>query len=374
MNNYIIPKNKFDFLFNVKLTNEALEPFISFSFTFYINDIYNQLKKLDNKREDADEMLLEQINKIVNPFEFIHTNVPGSTISVSKVKAESNIFFELMELFQQFNLNEHFLTRCKMNIAHLTQNNNSTNYLLNIVREFNDDNIYNQCFEHKKLFELFINNSCQTKFDLLVVEFSNEDYSNTNNYILNMLLTLSIIINNQCKDGVSIIKIDSVIFKPIVDIIFILTSLFDKLYLFKPSISDITKTDRYLICKGFNEKCVNNALLTSIISINKQCSNNCHQNVLSIIDNDIPNHFLYKLEESNIIIGQQQMEAYDQIINMFKNKNREEKMEHMKRAHIQKCIQWCEKNQLPHNKFIDKINIFLTPNKKETTEDIIEVN
>ena len=40
-------------------------------------------------------------------------------------------------------------------------------------------------------------------------------------------------------------------------------------------------------------------------------------------------------------------------------------MENLKRNHIQKCIQWCEKNQLPHNKFIDKVNIFLTPKKKE---------
>ena len=70
-----------------------------------------------------------------------------------------------------------------------------------------------------------------------------------------------------------------------------------------------------------------------------------------------------QLEESNIVIGQQQLEAYDQIINIFKNRNREEKLENLKRTHIQKCIQWCEKNLLPHNKFIDKINIFLAPKK-----------
>ena len=85
--------------------------------------------------------------------------------------------------------------------------------------------------------------------------------------------------------------------------------------------------------------------------------------VSSIIDNDLPYYLLNKLEESNIVIGQQQLEAYDQIINIFKNRNREEKLENLKRTHIQKCIQWCEKNQLPHNKFIDKINIFLAPKK-----------
>jgi hypothetical protein len=43
----------------------------------------------------------------------------------------------------------------------------------------------------------------------------------------------------------------------------------------------------------------------------------------------------------------------------FKNKNREDKIEILKRTHIQKCINWCEKNQLPYNKFTDKLNIFL---------------
>ena len=28
----------------------------------------------------------------------------------------------------------------------------------------------------------------------------------------------------------------------------------------------------------------------------------------------------------------------------------------MKRNHIQKCLQWCEKNQIPCNKFIDNTN------------------
>ena len=100
--------------------------------------------------------------------------------------------------------------------------------------------------------------------------------------------------------------------------------------------------------------------LLSILNDNELMNNKC---ISSIIDNDLPYYLLNKLEESNIVIGQQQLEAYDQIINIFKNRNREEKLEHLKRIHIQKCIQWCEKNQLPHNKFIDKINIFLAPKK-----------
>ena len=95
-----------------------------------------------------------------------------------------------------------------------------------------------------------------------------------------------------------------------------------------------------------------------------------NQNIHSILSNDIPYYFLNKIEESNAVIGQQQLESYDQIINIFKNKNKEDKVESLKRNHIQKCIQWCEKNQIPHNKFTDKINIFLNTKRKECEEGL----
>ena len=105
MNYCIIPKNNCNIKINLNLTSNKIEPYISYSLIFYIHDIYNQLFKL--KDYDTDNNVnLEYINKIVNPFEFIHSNVPGSIISVSKVKPDSIIFFELMELFQIFNINE----------------------------------------------------------------------------------------------------------------------------------------------------------------------------------------------------------------------------------------------------------------------------
>ena len=90
-----------------------------------------------------------------------------------------------------------------------------------------------------------------------------------------------------------------------------------------------------------------------------------NNNIHSIIENSIPYYFSNKIEETNAVIGQQQLEAYDQIINILKNKNKDDKIEMLKRTHIQKCIQWCEKNQLPHNKFVERVNIFLNAKKKE---------
>ena len=64
----------------------------------------------------------------------------------------------------------------------------------------------------------------------------------------------------------------------------------------------------------------------------------------------------------------------DLIMNIIKNKNRDEKLENIKKSNIQKCIQWCEKFKIPHNKFLEKGNIFLPENqhKENHHEEKIE--
>lgn len=363
MNYYIIPKNYFTIKINIQLTSDKVSPIISDSLLFYMKQNYKQLLALQENNNE-DNSTLEDIFKIIHPYEFINTNVPGTNISVSKVKAKANIFFELMELFQLFNINDILSLKHKINVAHLTPNYTSSNYLLNMLREENDDNIISKDFNYAKLVDFFIhphnNKAIEFKLDLIIVEFNTDDYKDIKKYTANMLLILLIIIKYQMNEGLCVIKLDIILYKPIIDIIFILSGIYEKVYLIKPSISNITKGERYLICKGFNEKIQHKNKL--LLELEEKCMSKNVDNkyIYSILDNELPYYLLNKLEESNLIIGQQQLEAYDHIIHIFKNKIREEKMENLKRTHIQKCIHWCEKNQLPHNKFIDKINIFLS--------------
>ena len=371
MNYYIIPTNHINVNINMQLTNAVLEPQISYSLIFYMNHIYEQLIQLQDTKDEM--VTINFVNKIVNPFEFIYTNVPGSTISVSKVKPDDIIFFELMEIFQVFNISDELSFNHTIHIAHFTHNYTSTNYLLNMLREENEDTVISEAFHFDKIYNLFIRQSYKHKLDLIICEFHPNDYTDTKQYIYNIILVLLLISKYQIKHGMSIIKIDNIFYKPIIDVIFILSSLYDKMYLIKPSISNITTTERYLICKGFNAR-LKYSQLTNIETqlTNYIINNKLHDNIVnSVIDNELPYYLLNKLNESNLVIGQQQIEAYDQIIHIFKNKNREERIENLKKSHIQKCIQWCEKNQLPHNKFIDKVNIFLTSKQKVIEDNIL---
>jgi len=370
MNYYIIPKNNFKIKLFLSEMDEQINPVISYSLIYHLNDVYANLIKLE---DNATNMTLDYINKIVNPFEFIHTNVPGSHISVSKVKADSNIFFELYEIFQLcdiLNLKQ-FPKSSQLITAQLTSNYSSTTYLLNLLREENVDIDIVTDFNYNNICERFVTNNFSSKIDLFIFEYKDEDYTNMKQYIKNVLLTFYIIIKFQTNNGSCIIKLDNIFYKIIIDVIFILSGVYDKVYLIKPSLSNISKGERYLVCKNFNHSSIVNSKL--LIQIDEQLKERLikyafssnEMKIYSILYNEIPYYFLNKIEESNSIIGQQQLESWDQIINIFKNKNKDEKIESLKRNHIQKCIQWCEKNQIPHNKFIDKINIFLQPKKRE---------
>ena len=92
MNYYIIPKNNFNINITLQISNENVKPYMSYSLIFYLNDIYNQIFKVQEQDISDHDITIDYINKVVNPFEFLHTNVPGTIISVSKVKPDSNIF------------------------------------------------------------------------------------------------------------------------------------------------------------------------------------------------------------------------------------------------------------------------------------------
>ena len=206
---------------------------------------------------------------------------------------------------------------------------------------------------------------------------NNNDKNNVNQYTVQLLQILRIILLNQKNNGNCIIKIDHMIYKPIIDIIYIFCSLYEKVSVIKPTTSNITNFEKYIVCSKFilNEErkaSYNNYIikidlfLSEFLSSN---SSNSSKNIYSILSNNIPCFFLNRIDDINIIFGQQQLETIDHLINMFKNKNKDEKLELLKKANIQKSINWCEKYKIPYNKIIDKPNIFLPLKKNNKVVD-----
>ena len=344
MSYYILPKKKHIIDINPIYRDQDQPcqcPYVSQTLYSYLHDSL-KLIQLDN-----DELSL--LYKMVNPYEFIFSIVPEYKSSISKLNPSSNTFYILMELIATFNLLGTFNYNIK------TAYIGNPIECLNMFRaEFNDIN-YND-------------DSYATPNNINAIDFFYFDVE-----MDKLIFILIHILTYQSSDGTCIIKIDGLFNKLVLDILFILCGLYDKVYIIKPNTSNIISNDRYIVCKQFN---LNSSLKSQyetynnklVLAINSSC-------IISLFNCDLPVYFLNKIADSNIIIGHQQIESIDHILSIFKSKHKNDKIEALKKNNIQKCIQWCEKYKIPYNTITRKINIFLKNRDiKEAEEAVIIEN
>ena len=365
MSYYILPKiNNIINVNPMSICDDILKPYTSHSLYQYYNQMREEIDKNISKENDGITNNYDELIKIINPYEYIFSKVPGSKFSVSKLKPKTNIFYDFLEVSTTINIFESHKDQ-NIKTLHLTPNYSDTIECFEMLREnFKDDITYYDSINEENMKSIE-----DTKFNFLFLEVN---HSNFKNYITNLIECVMLIFRNQESDGSCIIKINHVFHKPVVDILYLLSSLYDKVYVLKPNTSNVTSFDKYIVCKNFQKneskliyfKCSYYRLLVFLKKIE-------NKNIISILDFDIPNYFLTKIDDMNIIIGQQQLESVDIIINILKNKNKDDKIETIKKSNIQKAISWCEKYKIPCNRFSEKINIFLPINNE--IKEIIDI-
>lgn len=358
MNYYILPKINNTVIVNPIDSNNNyvhLYPYISQSLSKYYTESNKQIKTIcDNDAEN--NLSYEELIRIVNPYEYIFSKVPGSKFSVSKLKPKTNLFYDFLEICSIVNIFESYKLQT-MKTLHITPNHNDTIECFEMLREDYTDEItyYNE-----------INDSTikfigDEKYNFLFFETRTTDI---NEYIYSFIEIVMIILRNQANKGSCIIKINEVFHKPIVDILYMLSSLYDRIVILKPNTNNITTFEKYIVCKNFKTREKNTNFKLNYIRLFVFLKKLEGKRIVSLLDHEIPHYYLLKVDDMNIISGQQQLESLDLIINILKNKNREEKIETLRKTNIHKSVSWCEKHKIPCNKFTEKTNIFLPINKE----------
>jgi len=381
MSYYILPKIQNDITIEICTQEEEVKACVSHSLFNYYNNLLNVIIKLISNEENLLYDSIEKLSQIVNPYEYIFTKVSGSRFSVSKIKPSSNIFYDFLEIVQILNLFDNYFEN---NISTLSfgKNHSSIVECMNMIREDNND--VNVGFND-------INEYAIEKSDALNdIHFLFYECNQDKNTTLDCIKFLIKLLKKQTHDGICIIKINNLFYKPIIDIIYILSSLYEKIYIIKPNTSNVTSLEKYIVCKFFIcdyskinlylEKLsafLENTNMDTNIDKNMDTNmhtNNNNNNISYLVKDKIPYYFMNKIEEANIIVGQQQLESLDQIVSILKNKNKEDKIETLRKNNLQKCIHWCEKYKIPYNKFSEKMNIFLPFFKNDSLEDVGELN
>lgn len=337
------------------------------------------LKKI---KTDIDNYSNEWDNykKYINPYEYIHTNVPNTNMSVSKLKPLSRSYYKMIEVCYLLDIVKDLPKTC--NTFHLAEGpggfiealsymrNNKSDSYTGMTLIDNDVNV--PCWKKSQNFlknnkNVFIENGrdntgdimkktnllyCFEKYgnsmDLITgdggfdfsIDFNKQETISSKIIFSQIAFTVAI----QKKGGCCILKFFDTFTKISVDMIHILSLLYKEVFFVKPNTSRYANSEKYIICKNYRLNDSKN-LVNAFADIMDNFDN---IELTSILNLDYPLFYLNKIEEFNAIFGQQQIETIAQTLNLINNKKN---MENMKKNHVQKSIIWCQKHNIPCNNF-----------------------
>ena len=361
-----------------KFTNDNNENTVFISKTLH-SYIMNSKKKIDDYEKSWDKY-----KKYINPYEFIHTIVPNIKQSIAKFKPLSRSYYKFIEIAQMLKLLDDYNYN-NINSFHLAEGpggfiealcylrkNPEDRYVGMTLIDDSDINVpgwkKTQNFLNKNP-NVFIDYGISKDGDLLDSRnfvYVNEKYKNSMDIITGdggfdfsidfnqqESISFKLIYVQMCYalimqkyKGHFFLKVFDSFSMNIVQMLYMLNSLYEKVYIVKPNTSRYANSERYIVCKYFkltDSKHLFYPLLNNISQIKN------YDYITSIYDEKLNYYFLIKMEEINSVIGQQQIEYINSTIELIENKD-PEKLNKLVKANVQKCVNWCIKYKVPHIK------------------------
>jgi hypothetical protein len=284
--------------------------------------------------------------------------------ALKKLAPCSSLFYEILEVIISLNLSFDGDT---MHCIHIGQNCLDSKRCVELVREREgnqnkDEN--HQCFEF--ISEDIFNIINEKRYNFIFYETSS---ISGNHYVLELLQCLMVLLKYQAAGGGCIIKLEQMFHKPVIDILYLLSCIYDKVSIIKPTTSNITSFERFIVCKNFllndKRKEAYKAYYFKIGNFINSYKENDNNNISSIVNFDVPYLFLNKIDDINIIFGQQQLENLNQVINVLKSKNPDEKIVSMKKKSLLTTTTATNNWSSDKIKTLSSTNIFL----KQKTDD-----
>jgi len=365
MNYFILPKFNNYIIIKLNTNKNNIETYLSNSFIYFSINIDTQLQILnyeiieDIKKNNLFHNYQDyNIYNFINPYHYLTNEIIKINFNLTKYeyKIVDNHIFILQEIINSLKLFDNF----NNNQITIGIYNISINDILHLFKLIYNDLNFN--FIH---FDNLIEPNIFTKYHNKETLLNNNIYflfykinnfiqekENYNNYIFRLIKILYHIltffsVQSMNESGNIILNIDNLTMKPNIEFVYILCHLFVKVIIINPLISNVFTNDCFIFGKGFLNNNNSKNLLFTLKKIIDTWNSNL-LNIHSIINNDLPLFFLNKIEELNIIIGQQKLELIYQNINILKsNKNKIEKINIIKKNNISKCLKWFIKNKIP---------------------------
>jgi len=345
--------------------------------------------------------------KYTNPYEYIHTPVPMKKKSVSKIRPISRSYFKMIEIIHLFELIPYISSNNLRQtieyepiktfhlaegpggfieaIATIRDNPNDIYFGMTLI----DNTPYSSVPLWKKSADFlgrFPNVSLEYGADgtgnILVLEnlrYCKERYGSSMDIItgdggfdfsvdfnhqeiaIGKLLfgQLVFAVTMQKKGGSFVLKLFDSFMKHTLDILYLLSSFYESVHIFKPKTSRYANSEKYIICKGFlfdsNEDFypfIERGFIQMIESPDDMPCRFIDKNI------NLPFYFVQKIEEFNSIFGQKQIQNIFYTLLLIDNKSKQEKIDNLIKTNIQKSIHWCITYGVDYHSLIQNTNIF----------------
>lgn len=386
---FLLPRSNNILYKNIEYTTTEGIPVsvISQSLCYYL---YNIKEKITSREKQWDIY-----KKYTNPYEYIHTVVPLKKKSVSKYKPLSRSYFKMIEIINTFHINYtepitsfHLAEGPGGFIEALVKLRNSKEdtyigmTLLDENRKFANIPAWKKSEHFFKTYpNVKLENGKDGTGNILSLEnfkYVTKKYNSTVDFITaDGGFDFSIDFNQQesfigkllfaqvayalCIQkykGKFILKIFDCFMQHTIDILYILSSFYEKVYIMKPQTSRYANSEKYIVCIGFlydNHDMFYNYLMNSFEKML-----DTEKNTLRFLNIDISYLFIKKMEEYNAIFGQKQIQNIHYTLSLMETKTKLDKIEMLIKTNIQKSTDWCIKYNIPHNILNNQTNIFLT--------------
>ena len=376
-----------------KALPEDIKSNINKTLSSYLIQAKNQI---DSKQGEWDKY-----KKFTNPYEYIHTTVPGTKNAVCKCKPLSRSFFKMIETVKTMRLMD-ILPKDSAKTYHFAEGPGGFIEAIAYLRENEKDNYYGMTLLDdsdtsvpgwKKSQQFLENNpnviieggvtgdgdmlkaenlkecyqkhhnSCQ-----LVTADGGFDFTNDFNHqeIMSLKLAYAQVayaLSCQQLGGAFVIKVFDTFTPASIDLLYILANAYEKVYFFKPNTSRSANSEKYIVCKNF--RLVDSKyLVIAMFHVIQEFEGFEHPK--RFLNCDIPYVFLNAIQEINAIFGQSQIECISQTLQLI-NSCSSVRIDNLKKTHISKCINWCQRFRVPYNKVNLTSNIFLSSRNSESS-------
>lgn len=291
---------------------------------------------------------------VVNPYEPNVPNYEDTLINSSKIylkkEVESRDFYKFWEICFLFDIVE------------------GTNLECLIMKDYGEAqafDLYRNKFHDKESKKDKVTKSYKkgVTADIIV---ANNIGTTENDFVEILIEEIKNIIECQNKDGNLILRVFDTFTMPTLKLIYLISSLYEESYIYKPFLSRPSENEKYIICKSYKNK-EGKKIISNLEEILKNIKNVFISDVF--LDLEIPKEFIDVFKFTNIKLVNQQQIIINEIIKYIKDNNYfGDKYHEYRNQQIEATTHWVTSFYPPSNNLYKENKDSLTKLLKTTWE------